>query len=349
MMKLLPIIKIFNRQRLLKMWLLLGLWLFSAAAALESVHQSAPQRSPVGLFPSDPDYSLVPFVDGGKLFINGRVSSYSGHVINVTSPILDLSTGQPIVIGRMSQMVESDLNPVIDSANRAWDYGQGVWPQMTMSQRVAALQNAVEAIKLRRDEIITILMWEICKTQKDAASEFDRTLSFIEASIQAFIDMDAQNNVWKSIEGILARIRRTAIGKKKLDGLLQTHCFIASVYYVDVGIVLCVGPFNYPLNETYATLIPALLMGNVVIMKVPSIGGLAHMLTMQAYSDHLPAGTLQFVTGSGRTLLGPIVRSGSIDALAFIGGRKAADLLLKEHPHLHRLKVFAQLEAKNMG
>jgi acyl-CoA reductase-like NAD-dependent aldehyde dehydrogenase len=25
---------------------------------------------------------------------------------------------------------------------------------------------------------------------------------------------------------------------------------------------------NYPLNETYATLIPALLMGNVVLMKV---------------------------------------------------------------------------------
>jgi acyl-CoA reductase-like NAD-dependent aldehyde dehydrogenase len=29
---------------------------------------------------------------------------------------------------------------------------------------------------------------------------------------------------------------------------------------------------NYPLNETYATLIPALLMGNVVLMKVPTVG-----------------------------------------------------------------------------
>lgn len=70
-----------------------------------------------------------------------------------------------------------------------------------------------------------------------------------------------------------------------------------------VGIVLVVGPFNYPFNETYAALIPALLMGNIVIMKIPSIGGLAHMLTMQAYAEHLPEGVLQFVTGSGRKLL----------------------------------------------
>ena len=40
---------------------------------------------------------------------------------------------------------------------------------------------------------------------------------------------------------------------------------------------MCLGPYNYPLNETYATLIPALLMGNIVIMKIPTIGGLAHM------------------------------------------------------------------------
>jgi glyceraldehyde-3-phosphate dehydrogenase (NADP+) len=36
---------------------------------------------------------------------------------------------------------------------------------------------------------------------------------------------------------------------------------------------------NYPLNETYAALIPALLMGNVAIMKIPTVGGLSHLLT----------------------------------------------------------------------
>lgn len=64
---------------------------------------------------------------------------------------------------------------------------------------------------------------------------------------------------WKSVGGVIAKVRRAA-----------------------VGIILVKGPYNYPFNETYACLIPALLTGNVVIMKVPPEGGLAHMLTIDA-------------------------------------------------------------------
>lgn len=45
----------------------------------------------------------------------------------------------------------------------------------------------------------------------------------------------------------------------------------------------------------------------------------------------------------------PLMESGKIDALAFIGGSGAADTLIKAHPEPHRLKLFLQLEAKNMG
>jgi len=44
-----------------------------------------------------------------------------------------------------------------------------------------------------------------------------------------------------------------------------------------------------------------------------------------------------------------LMESGKINQLSFIGGTKAADLLIKQHPSPHRLKVFLQLEAKNMG
>ena len=36
-----------------------------------------------------------------------------------------------------------------------------------------------------------------------------------------------------------------------------------------LGVMLNLGPFNYPFNETYTTLIPAILMGNSVVMKLP--------------------------------------------------------------------------------
>ena len=43
-----------------------------------------------------------------------------------------------------------------------------------------------------------------------------------------------------------------------------------------MGVVLCMGPFNYPLNETFTTLIPALIMGNTVILKPPKHGALLY-------------------------------------------------------------------------
>jgi hypothetical protein len=45
----------------------------------------------------------------------------------------------------------------------------------------------------------------------------------------------------------------------------------------------------------------------------------------------------------------PLMASGAIDGLSFIGGSDAADNLIRRHPHPHRLKVFLQLEGKNMG
>jgi glyceraldehyde-3-phosphate dehydrogenase (NADP+) len=49
------------------------------------------------------------------------------------------------------------------------------------------------------------------------------------------------------------------------------------------GVVLCMGPFNYPFNETYTTLIPAILMGNAVIMKLPRVGVLCHYPTFEVF------------------------------------------------------------------
>jgi glyceraldehyde-3-phosphate dehydrogenase (NADP+) len=70
---------------------------------------------------------------------------------------------------------------------------------------------------------------------------------------------------------------------------------------------------------------------------------------VEAFAKALPPGAMNFVSGRGRDTMPFLMKTGDIDALAFIGGSKAADDLIRQHPHPHRLKVFLQLEAKNMG
>ncbi len=90
-------------------------------------------------------------------------------------------------------------NKVLGVAKGAWSRGQGVWPQMRLKQRIAAVTGLVASLKARRLEIVNALMWEIGKTSEDAASEFDRTMAFIEATIAAFIEMDRVDGNWRVV------------------------------------------------------------------------------------------------------------------------------------------------------
>jgi glyceraldehyde-3-phosphate dehydrogenase (NADP+) len=269
----------------------------------------------------------VPNVNGVSTFMGGATTAWTGEVVDVESPIFSEETGKKVIIGQLAQMGEADALQALDAAVAAWDAGQGHWPQMSLASRIAAMEAFVAEMGLKRDEIVNILRWEIAKTSADAAKEFDRTMDFIASTI-ATLKKQVEEGLgqWTTASGITAKVRRGPI-----------------------GVSLMLAPFNYPLNEMYAMLIPALLMGNVVVMKLPNCGGLAHIPTAQAFAKCLPAGVVNFLTGRGRVTCTPIMQSGKVDMLGFIGGAKAADALIAAHPRPHRLKVFSQLEGKNIG
>ena len=85
--------------------------------------------------------------------------------------------------------------------------------------------------------VVKLIMWEIGKSAADSVKEFDRTVEYIYATIDALKDVDRDSSRFVIEQGIVAQIRRSPL-----------------------GVVLCMGPFNYPLNETFTTLIPALIM-----------------------------------------------------------------------------------------
>jgi glyceraldehyde-3-phosphate dehydrogenase (NADP+) len=63
--------------------------------------------------------------------------------------------------------------------------------------------------------------------------------------------------------------------------------------------VLCLGPYNYPLNETFA-LIPALIMGNTVVFKPAKHGVLLISPLLEAFRNSFPSGVINVVYGRGR-------------------------------------------------
>ena len=116
-----------------------------------------------------------------------------------------------------------------------------------------------------------------------------------------------------------------------------------------LGVVLCLGPYNYPLNETFALIIPALIMGNTVIFKPAKHGVLLFTPLLEAFQNSFPRGVINILYGRGRTVAPPIMQSGKVDVLALIGNSKTAIALQDQHPKKNRLRLVFGLEAKNPG
>jgi len=269
-------------------------------------------------------YAKRPYVDGSKRLVNGQILPWSGECAEVISPVYCTETGERIVIGKQATLGVPESLEAGEAAVKAWARGRGVWPRMTLEQRIAAIESFMEKLYKVRSDIIDVLQWEICKNDADAAKEFDRTMDFIRAVIAAAREFDARPD--ECVDGIHAVVRRSPI-----------------------GVMMNLGPMNYPFNETYATMIPGILMGNTVVMKIPNTGGLAHFLTMEAYAEAFPPGVVNFISGRGRDTMPPVMETGSIDILAFVGSSRAADSLTKNHPKPHRLQLLLSMDAKNLG
>lgn len=261
--------------------------------------------------------------------VDGELRSWDGPVATVHSAICAPAAGpdarpEPRVIGHYPLQTGVEAEAALAAARRAWDDGRGRWPTMPVAERIAHVEAFAWRMKEQREPIVRLLMWEIGKRFDDAAAEFDRTVEYIRDTLEALKQLDRASSRFEMAGGVFAQVRRAPL-----------------------GVVLSMGPYNYPLNETFTTLFPALVMGNPVIFKPPRHGVLLYGPLLEAFRDSFPAGVVNSVYGDGATVVGPLMRSGHIACLAFIGSSHVADVLKAQHPKLHRMRSVLGLGAKN--
>ena len=71
---------------------------------------------------------------------------------------------------------EQEAEEALDAAVGAYDDGRGVWPTMTVADRIGCMQHFTNQMVACRQEVVTLIMWEIGKSQADSEKEFDRTV-----------------------------------------------------------------------------------------------------------------------------------------------------------------------------
>lgn len=282
------------------------------------------------IFPAENDvpeeYRLSDAICQTEYLINGEIKHWQGKTINTVSPICikkeDCACQQRL--GCYPALSKEEALKCLDGCVKAYDNGRGQWPTMSVAQRIKCVEEFTYRMQQKKKEIVNLLMWEIGKTYKDSEKEFDRTVEYIKDTIDALKELDRVGSRFVIEQGVIGKIRRSPL-----------------------GVVLSMGPYNYPLNETFTTLIPALIMGNTIIFKPPSIGVLIFRPLLEDFRDCFPAGVINTVYGEGKEVIPPLMESGRVDVLAFIGSTRVADLLKSKHPQPHKLRSVLGLAAKN--
>ncbi|SMC90515.1 NADP-dependent glyceraldehyde-3-phosphate dehydrogenase [Pedobacter africanus] len=272
------------------------------------------------------EFKLSEEVHQREYLSNGEMHTWSGEVHEVLSPVcIRTETGlQRKLIGTYPLCSEKEADAALQAAVKAYDNGRGEWPTMSVADRIYCVEQFTHRIIEKKAVVVKLLMWEIGKSYADSLKEFDRTVEYIYATIDALKDLDRQSSKFSIEQGIVAQIRRSPL-----------------------GVVLCMGPFNYPLNETFTTLIPALIMGNTLLFKPPKHGTLLHYPLLEAFRDCFPKGVVNTIYGRGNKIIPDLMKSGQVNVLTLIGSSKVANELKKLHPKVNRLRAILGLDAKN--
>jgi glyceraldehyde-3-phosphate dehydrogenase (NADP+) len=208
-----------------------------------------------------PSFPAVPQIKG-RILIAGKILSSGYEMKEVFSTC---TSGERMLLGQTPHVDSAKLQEAADSAYDAWAKGLGSWPTARMEDRINAVVAFRDQMVSHRELVCRLLMWEIGKSWVDSQGEFDRTIQYINDTVEEVKRLDRDSTRLQFAGGLMAQIRRAPL-----------------------GVTLCMGPFNYPLNETFTTLIPALIMGNTVIVKIARYGQLLWDPLLEGFRDCFP-------------------------------------------------------------
>lgn len=212
-----------------------------------------------------------------------------------TMPLLSPVDGQ--VLGFTQVVTEKEIDTVMGRAKKAQD----LWESVALNKRIAIMHLAADWIRHFEEYLTTFLTNEIGKTHDEAKGEIVRTADLI--------DYYAQE---------VQSIRGETLDSDNFPGFEKGK--IAMVEHVAHGVVLAIAPFNYPVNLSASKIVPALLMGNSVVLKPPTLGALSTLHLVRIFEKAgVPKGVLTCVTGVGNDIGNYIVSHSHVSMVAFTG------------------------------
>lgn len=227
--------------------------------------------------------------DRSSVFIDGAwVEPHGTETVVLTDP----ATSERLASVALGDEVDAQL--AVAAASRA----QPAWAARGAQERIELIQRIRELLEADRDDLAETITREV------------GTPPAISKAVQVGLPI----NVTRSFEQIAAE---TASAEPARIGS-------SLVRRAPVGVVAAITPWNYPLHQVIAKIVPALLAGCTVVLKPSELAPLTS-LRLADYAERvgLPAGVLNVVPGRGTTVGRALTAHPDVDMVSFTGSTAA--------------------------
>lgn len=223
----------------------------------------------------------MPTFEHDRLFIDGRWTTPSGNgFIDVVDPATEA------VIGHVPNGDAADVDTAVAAARQASD------PLVTVAERRDRVQRVIAAMEKRLPEFADLITAEMGAPVR--------------------ISQTVQTQVPLAVAKGFADVLETFEFEERIGNSL--------VLREPYGVVGAITPWNYPLYQVVAKVLPAIAAGCPVILKPSNEAPLSVFAFVEACEEAgLPPGTINLVSGPGRVIGERLASHPDVDFISFTG------------------------------
>lgn len=233
-----------------------------------------------------------------------------------TSNYYDLSS--PYSGEKIAEVSAAEREHVTQAISAA-EFAFTEWREYPAYRRAEIIEKLVALLKEQREQCARIIAQEVAKPIKTARAEVDRTIMTYQFAAQEA----------RRIHGETIPLDAAPGGENRVTYTVREP----------IGVIAAITPFNFPMNLVAHKVGPALAAGNTVVLKPASQTPLsAYKIAELFHEAGLPAGVLNVVTGSGKTLGDLLMKDHRVSMVTFTGSPEVGRYI-RENAGLKRVTL----------
>lgn len=228
-----------------------------------------------------------------QLFIGGEWTHADGDIRDLLSPRTEE------VVAVVGHATCADVERAVEAAAAAWPR----WSAKPAGERSALLRQVANRIEAMTDDFAKLIELELGSPPEIARRlHVDVPIKVIRATADALDEFAFEETIGNS-----------------------------TIFYEPVGVVAAITPWNLPLHQIVAKVVPAIAAGCSVVLKPAALTPLsAYALARVFELADLPEGVFNVIAGDGQIIGEALASHPAVDLVSFTGstsvGRRIAEL-----------------------